>query len=94
MSRKNRTPRPAAARLRKAILVKAGSVAVKIRPSPLVVNGVKYPSFIVDYYANGRRHRERCNTLRKARALADAAVVKLVKGEMQALELSGEDRRI
>ena len=97
MSRKNRTHRTKAARRRrrrKPVLVKAGSVVVKIRQSPLVINGKKYPSFIVDYYANGRRYRERRNTARKARALADAVVAKLVKGELQALELTGEDRRI
>jgi hypothetical protein len=97
MSRKNRTHRTTAARRRrrrKPVLVKAGSVVVKIRQSPLVINGKKYPSFIVDYYANGRRYRERRNTARKARALADAVVAKLVKGELQALELTGEDRRI
>jgi integrase len=95
MSRKSRTHRTTAARRRrKPVLVKAGSVVVKIRQSPLVINGKKYPSFIVDYYANGRRYRERRNTARKARALADAVVAKLVKGELQALELTGEDRRI
>lgn len=97
MSRKNRTHRTTAARRRrrrKPVLVKAGSVAVKIRQSPLLINGKKYPSYIVDYYANGRRYRERRNTPRKARALADAVVAKLVKGELQALELTGEDRRI
>jgi integrase len=97
MSRTNRTHRTTAARRRrrrKPVLVKAGSVVVKIRQSPLVINGKKYPSFIVDYYANGRRYRERRNTARKAWALADAVVAKLVKGELQVLELTGEDRRI
>ena len=96
MSRKNRTGRTMVARRRwrKPVLVKAGSVVVKIRQSPLLIKGRKYPSFVVDYYANGKRYRERRNTLRKARALADAVVAKLVKGELQALELTGEDRRI
>ena len=94
MSRKNRIHHTTAARRRKPILVKAGSVVVKIRNSPLVINGKKYASFIVVYYASGKRYRERRNTLRRARALVDAVVVKLVKGDLQALELTGEDRRI
>src|ERR1039457_3535645 len=94
MLRKNRIHHTTAGRRRKPILVKAGSVVVKIRNSPLVINDKKYASFIVVYYASGKRYRERRNTLRRARALVDAVVVKLVKGDLQALELTGEDRRI
>lgn len=67
---------------------------VRIHLAPLTVNGKTYPSYVVDYYVNGRRHRDRRNTERIARAHADAVLSKLVKGEMEALELSGEDRRI
>src|ERR1035441_1596389 len=94
MSRKNRIHHTTAARRRKPILVKASSVVVKIRNSPLVINDKEYASFIVVYYASGKRYRERRNSLRRARALVDAVVVKLVKGDLQALELTGEDRRI
>lgn len=96
MSRNDHARPPSAARRRrrKPLLVKAGSVVVKIHKDPLRIDATTYPSFVVDYHANGKRHRERRNTLRKARALADAVIAKLVKGEMEALELTGEDRRI
>lgn len=54
-----------------------------------------HPGFTaIDAAQHVLAYRERRNTARKARALADAVVAKLVKGELQALELTGEDRRI
>jgi integrase len=76
------------------IEIQRGSSVVKIRYSPLIVKGKTYPSFLLDYYVNGKRHRDRRKTEREARALADAVLSKLVKGEIEALEMTGEDRRI
>ena len=69
------------------------SVSVRVRFSPQKHDGLWYESWIVGYSFHGLRIRERCNTLRRAKACADAAASKLARGEMQALELRGEDRR-
>jgi integrase len=65
-----------------------------MRYAPLKVKGKIYPSWLLDYYVNGKRHRDRRKTERKARAQADAVLAKMVKGEIEALKLTGEDRRI
>lgn len=65
-----------------------------IRFSPQKVNGFWYDSWIVDYSLHGQRCRDRKNTFRRARIWANSVAVKIANGEMKALELTGEDRRI
>jgi len=79
---------------RPAFDVKRDSVSVRVRFSPQKHDGLWYESWIVGYSFHGLRIRERCNTLRSAKTCADAAATKLARGEMQALELRGEDRRM
>ena len=79
---------------RPAFDVKRDSASVRVRFSPQKHDGLWYESWIVGYSFHGVRIRERCNTLRRAKARADAAATKLARGEMQALELRGEDRRM
>ncbi|MGA2175097.1 MAG: hypothetical protein ABSH38_08970 [Verrucomicrobiota bacterium] len=74
--------------------VKRDSVRVHVRFSPQKIGRYWYESWIVEYSFRGERIRERCSTERKAKACADAAATKLAHGDMQALELRGEDRRI
>jgi integrase len=74
--------------------VKRDSVRVRGRFSPQKAGGLWYESWIIEYSIRGRRSRERRATLREAKACAEAAANKLAQGEIQALELKGEDRRI
>jgi len=74
--------------------VRRDSAVVHVRFSPQKIAGRWYESWMVAYSFHGRRLRERCNTLRKAKASAEAAATKLAQGDMQALELRGEDRRV
>jgi integrase len=74
--------------------VKRDSVCVRGRFSPQKSAGLWYGSWLVEYSLHGKRCRERRATLREAKACAEAAANKLAHGEMQALELRGEDRRI
>lgn len=74
--------------------VRRDSVHVRVRFSPLHTDGLWYESWIIGYSFHGRRMRERRNSQRAATACAEAAATKLAHGEMQALELRGEDRRI
>jgi integrase len=70
------------------------SARVRVRFEPLRSRGRWYDSWVVDYTVRGKRCRARRRTQRKARALAEAVATKLAAGEIQALELRGEDRRI
>jgi len=88
---KGRSRRPAK---RSPFDVKRDSVRVHVRFSPQKIAGTWYESWIVEYSFHGRRIRERCNLLRKAKACAEAVATKLAHGELRALELRGEDRRI
>jgi integrase len=88
---KGRSRRPAK---RSPFDVKRDSVRVHVRFSPQKIAGAWYESWIVEYSFHGRRIRERCNLLRKAKACAEAVATKLAHGELRALELRGEDRRI
>jgi hypothetical protein len=74
--------------------VRRDSVSVRVRFSPQQTGGLWYESWIVEYSFHGRRSRERRNTLRAAKVCAEAATTKLAHGDMQALELRGEDRRM
>jgi len=74
--------------------VKRDSVLVHVRFSPQKIAGRWYESWIVKCSFHGRRIRERRDSLRKAKACAEAVATKLAHGEMRALELRGEDRRI
>lgn len=93
----NRTTRrgfPRKPAQRPAFLVKRDSVTVRVRFSPLKNGKLWYESWIIAYSLQGRRVRERRNTERRARAWAEAIAAKLAAGEMAALELRGDDRRI
>ena len=79
---------------RPSFKVNRDSVTVGVRFSPQNVGGLWYDSWLVEYSLHGRRCRERRTTERKAKACAEAAATKLAHGEMAALELRGEDRRI
>lgn len=67
---------------------------MRSRFSPQKIGGLWYESWIVEYSLHGKRCRERRASLREAKACAEAAANKLAHGEMEALELRGEDRRI
>lgn len=73
---------------------KRDSVTVRGRFSPQKQDGLWYESWIIEYSFHGKRSRERRNSLRAAKACAEAAATKLARGEMEALELREEDRRI
>ncbi len=79
---------------RPPILVKEGSVVVRLRFSPRKTNGTWYDSCLVDYSNHGKRCRDRKNSFRKARTWAKTVAVKIANGEMQSLALTGEDRKI
>jgi integrase len=70
------------------------SSTVHVRFSPQNIGGSWYESWIIEYSFRGVRVRERRNTERKAKACANAAATKLAHGQMEALDLRGEDRRI
>jgi integrase len=76
------------------VIVSEDSVAVTIRFSPMKIGGLWYESWIVDYWLHGARHRDRKNSFRKARTWAVTIANKMANGEVEALELTGEDRRI
>jgi len=76
------------------VLVRVDSVVVTIRFSPQKVKGTWYHSWIVDYSLHGNRCRDRKSTLRKAKSWANAIAIKIANGEMEALALTGQDRRI
>jgi integrase len=80
--------------MRDPIEVKRDSVTVRGRFSPQKSKGLWYESWVIEYSFNGKRCRDRRNTERKAKACAEAAATKLAEGDLQALELRGEDRRI
>src|SRR5947209_388622 len=79
---------------RPPVLVRVDSVIVRIRFSPRKTNGTWYDSWLVDYSRHGKRCRDRKNTFRKARTWANAVAVKIANGEMKALALTGDDRKI
>jgi hypothetical protein len=79
---------------RPPVFVRVDSVIVRVRFSPRRTNGTWYDSWLVDYSMHGKRCRDRKNTFRRARMWANSVAVKITKGEMKALELTGEDRRI
>lgn len=96
MARSARRAKPSKRRpaKRPPILVRVDSVLVTIRFSPQKAKGGWYDSWIVDYFLHGHRHRDRKNTFRRARMWANSVAVRMANGEMKALELTGEDRRI
>lgn len=73
--------------------VKRDSVRVRVRFSPVKIDGRWYNSWVVGYYLNGQRKRERRNSERGAMAWADKVATKLANGQMEVLKLSGDDRR-
>jgi len=79
---------------RPPVFVKVDSITVTIRFSPQRAGGAWYNSWIVDYSLHGKRCRDRKKTFRNAKVWAEAVAIKLANGEMEALSLSGEDRRI
>lgn len=64
-----------------------------IHRAPTTVGGRQYDSFMVVYYLNGKRKRERFNDYSKAFSKAEEVATKLSNGESSALELTGDDRR-
>lgn len=90
---KKRTPKPKKPNKR-SFEVCRDSVRVRVRYEPLFAKGRWYDSWIVGYTVRGTRCKVRRKTERKARAVAESVVCKLAAGEIQALELRGEDRRI
>ncbi|MDR3460079.1 MAG: site-specific integrase [Verrucomicrobiae bacterium] len=79
---------------RAPVLVRVDSVVVTIRFSPQKVNRTWYHSWIVDYSLHGTRCRDRKRTFRNAKTWANAIAIKLANGDMEALALTGQDRRI
>ena len=67
---------------------------VRVRFEPQFAKGRWYKSWVADYSVHGRRHKIRRKSQRKARAVAEAVATKLAAGELEALKLRGEDRRI
>lgn len=92
MARTNRKRRKPGKR--PPVLIREGSVGVRIRFSPRKTNGTWYDSWTVDYFNHGKRQRDRKNTFQKARIWAKTVALKIANGEMKSLALTGEDRRI
>jgi integrase len=79
---------------RPTIKIPRGSATVRVRFSPVKIKGLWYESWIVAYSSNGKACRERAKSEREARTNAEAVATKLAAGDMEALELRGDDRRI
>jgi integrase len=98
MQAKNATQTPALAHTlaekRKPILIKRGSVSVKIRPGINRVDGKEYPQFTLIYFAGNKRVRERFSDLESAKKQAQLVLVKLANGENEVLKLTAADRAI
>ncbi|CAN5783201.1 hypothetical protein BH09VER1_BH09VER1_17980 [soil metagenome] len=79
-------------------IVERGPTGLKgratIHRTPTTVGSKTYESFMVVYYLNGERKRERFNEYSKAFSQAEEVATKLSNGESAALELTGDDRRI
>ena len=65
-------------------------------PSPAPSSTEVLSIFLIfgDYILHGHRHRDRKKTFRRARMWANSVAVRIANGEMKALELTGEDRRV
>jgi integrase len=98
MQAKHATPAPALAHVpkgeRKPILIKRGSVSVKIRPGINRVDSKGYPQFTLIYFAGNKRIRERFADLESAKKQAQLVLVKLANGENEVLKLTAADRAI
>ncbi|NBV24630.1 MAG: site-specific integrase [Proteobacteria bacterium] len=76
------------------ILVKRGSVTVKIYTESNSVNGATYQQFTVVYYDGTQRKRKKFGKLADAKREADLVATKLSRGEHQVLQLTSTDRMI
>jgi integrase len=77
-------------RIRFPIVVKRGSVAVKIYRDKKTT-GTYYR---VAYHIGGKRHRLHFNDLEKATSEAEAKAAQLSRGDIDAAQLTGEDRLV
>jgi integrase len=68
--------------------------SAKIYRSPVFVKGDPYESFLVAYYDQGKRCRQRFNDYGKAYAFAEEKATQLSGGELAAVSLKNEDQRI
>ena len=80
------------------ILVERGPTGLKgsarIYLSPVVVKGERYDSYLVAYYDQGKRCRQRFNDYGKAHSFAEEKATQLSGGELAAVSLKNDDHRI
>lgn len=94
-------PSPAKARPKASdfpIVVERGPTGLKgtakIYRAPVCVKGERYDSYLVTYYDQGQRRRQRFNEYLKAFSFAEEKATQLSGGELAAVSLKNEDQRI
>ncbi len=76
------------------MVLKQGSSEVKIYETPVTVSGKAYSQYALCYWLGGKRVRQRFSDLDKAKAEAQAAVIKLANADGEALRLLPSDRAV
>jgi len=69
-------------------------IALPSASNPSKAKTKRYDSFVVEYYVGGKRRRIRRNTYKKALAEVDLLKVQLLNNDVEALQITGADRRI